>query len=80
MSILAVMAAVASGAVAMPDPAGNPRLWLDTFDIPESAVRAGENGSIFYKAVVTPEGKVDLCTVEASSAGAVRLGQVLQPR
>lgn len=67
MSILASMA-MAAGAVALPGPAGNPGAWLDTFDIPESAVRAGENGSIFYKAVVTPDGKVDQCTVEASSA------------
>ncbi len=31
-------------------------------------MRAGESGSIFYKAVVAPDGRIDQCTVEASTA------------
>jgi len=67
MSMLLLMS-IAAGAVAMPEPASNPEHWLGTFDIPESAVRAGENGSIFYKLVVGPDGKVDRCNVQAASA------------
>ncbi len=67
MSMLALMA-MAAGTVAIPGPQRSPAGRLDLFDIPESAVRAGENGFIIYKAVVAPDGKVDRCTVEASSA------------
>jgi len=67
MSMLLLMS-MAAGAVAMPEPAGNPEHWLDPFDIPESAVRTGENGSIFYKLVVGPGGKIDRCNVQAASA------------
>jgi hypothetical protein len=65
MSILALIAM--AGAVAIPDRAGSGESWLRPDDIPKSAFEAGNDGAFFIKAVVNPQGKVELCTVEGAT-------------
>jgi hypothetical protein len=69
MSILALMA-FAAGTVAIPDRAGSGEQWLGPNDIPKSAFDAGKDGAFFFKAVVNPAGKVELCTIEGSTVPA----------
>ncbi|HEY1124073.1 MAG TPA: hypothetical protein VGE65_00445 [Sphingobium sp.] len=69
MSILALMA-LGAGAVAIPDRAGSGEQWLGPGDIPKSAFESGKDGAFFFKAVVNPAGKVELCTIEGSTVPA----------
>jgi len=69
MSILALMA-LAAGTVAIPDRAGSVEQWLGPNDIPKSAFDSGKDGAFFFKAVVNPSGKVELCTVEGATVPA----------
>jgi hypothetical protein len=65
MSILALIAM--AGAVAIPDRAGSGESWLRPDDIPKSAFDAGKDGAFFFKAMVNPQGKVELCTIEGAT-------------
>ncbi len=65
MSILALIAMV--GTVAIPDRAGSGESWLRPDDIPKSAFESGKDGAFFIKALVNPQGKVELCKVEGAT-------------
>lgn len=69
MSIMALMA-LAAGAVAIPERAGSGEHWLGPADIPKSAFESGNDGAFFFKALVDPAGKVELCTIEGATVSA----------
>ena len=65
-----LLTAMAAGAVVLPEPIGDRRTWLSYGDFPSDELRAEHNGSIHYKAVVKPDGKVESCVIEVSTASA----------
>lgn len=65
MSLLTLVTLV--GAVALPSRVGSDDRWLRSGDIPQSAIKAGVDAEIIFKAVVNPAGKVELCAVEGST-------------
>lgn len=69
MSMLALLALAAS-AVTIPERAGSGDQWLGPNDIPKSAFDSGKDGAFFFKALVDPAGKVELCTVEGATVSA----------
>lgn len=63
-----IVALAASQAPAVPpEPIGSPSDWVTVDDYPAEAMRNGDGGTVKFELAVTATGKVDTCTVIASS-------------
>lgn len=66
MAIL-FLTALAAGVVALPRPIGDPKYWLGFNEYPLDELRADRGGEVYYKALINPAGKAELCVIERAT-------------
>lgn len=61
------LALLAASALTRATPTGSPGMWISDADYPAGALSGGEEGSVGFSLLVSPEGRVKRCSVTQSS-------------